>query len=107
MAELTATSKAELQKMGVLPGHANLLLQCARKHSDAQLAPKQPKASSAPRPAPTAVGFFVGRSVLYTRGNGATVRAKVGMANMISSSNRMAMMWSAFLCLGPNCELHR
>ena len=73
MAELTATSKAEVQKMGVLPGHANLLLQRARKPSDA----KQPKASSAPKPAPKAVGFFVGRSVLYTRGNGATVRAKV------------------------------
>ena len=77
MPELTATSKAVLQKMGVLPRHANLLLQRARKPSDAQPAPKQPKASSAPKPAPKAVGFFVGRSVLYTRGNGATVRAKV------------------------------
>ena len=45
MAELTATSKAELQKMGVLPGHANLLLQRARKPFDVQPAPKQPKAS--------------------------------------------------------------
>ena len=77
MAELTATSKAELQKMGVLPGHANLLLQRARKPCDAQLAPKQPKATSAPKPAPKAMRFFVGWSVLHTHGNGATVRAKV------------------------------
>ena len=63
--------------MGVLPGHANLLLRCAHKPSDVQPAPKPPKASSAPKLAPKAVGFFVGRSVLYTRGNGATVRAKV------------------------------
>ena len=78
MTGLTATSKAEPQKMGVLPGHASLLLQRARKPSDAQPTPKQLKAESAPKPAPKAVGFFVGRSVLYIRGNGATVRAKVG-----------------------------
>ena len=50
MAELTATSKTELQRMGVLPGHANLLLQRARKPSDAQRAPKQPKATRALAP---------------------------------------------------------
>ena len=77
MAELTATSKAELPKMGVLPGHPDMLLQHARKPCGAQPAPKQRKANSAPNPAPKAVGFFVGRSVLYTRDNGATVRAKV------------------------------
>ena len=77
MAQLTATSTAELQKMGVLPRHANLLLQRARKPFDVQPAPKQPKASSARKLAPKAAGFFVERSVLYTRGNGATVRAKV------------------------------
>ena len=54
-----------------------------------------------------------GRVCPTARGNGATVQAKVvkkknmGMANMISSSNRMAMVWSAFLCLGPNCKLHK
>ena len=58
--------------MGVLPGHANLLLQRARKPSDAQPVPKQPKAEPAPKPAPKAMGFFMGR-----RGNGATVQAKV------------------------------
>ena len=36
-----------------------------------------------------------------------TVRVKVVKIMGISSSNRMAMMWSALLCLGPNCELHR
>ena len=63
--------------MGVMLGHANLLLQRARKPFDVQPAPKQPKASSSPKPAPKAVGFFVERSALYTRGNRATVRAKV------------------------------
>ena len=53
------------------------VLQLARKPSDAQPAPKQPKASSAPKPAPKAVGFFVGRSVLYICGDGAMVRANV------------------------------
>ena len=65
--------------MGVLPGHVNLLLQRARKPSDTQPAPKLPKSThaSAPKRAPKPAGFFVGRSVLYTRGNGATVGAKV------------------------------
>ena len=38
--------------MGVLPGHANLLLQGAHKPSDAQPAPKQPKSTHAPAPKP-------------------------------------------------------
>ena len=60
MAELTATSKAELQKMGVLLGHANLLLQHALKPSDAQPAPKQPKSTRTPAPksAPKPAVFF-------------------------------------------------
>ena len=79
LAELTATSKSELQRLGLLAGHANLLLQRAHRPSDAQPAPKRPKASHAPapKPAPKPAGFFVGRSVLYTRGNGTTARAKV------------------------------
>ena len=77
MAQLTATSTAELQKMGVLPRHANLLLQAVRKPLDVRPAPKQPKASSAPKLAPKAAGFIVYRSALDTHGNGGTVRAKV------------------------------
>ena len=98
MAELTTTSKAELHKMGLLPGHANLLLQCARKPSDAWPAPKHPKSTRAPAPklAPKLAGFFVGRSVLYTSGNGATVGTKVvknhGNAIMIFNSKRRLIM---------------
>ena len=47
MAELAATSKSELQKVGVLAGHANSLLHRAHRPFDAQPAPKRSKASHA------------------------------------------------------------
>ena len=94
--------------MRVLPGQANLLLQHARKPSDVEPAPKQPKSTCAPGPKPASkpARFFLGRSVLYTHDNRATVGAKVvknyGNGKYdIQIPTGWQLLGPPFLCLGP------
>ena len=98
--------------MGVLPRHANLLLQGAHKPSRAEPAPKQPKSTGAPAPKPTRSPLvFLWRGLfcfLVATGLQLGPRwAKIMGMTMIFTSNIMAIAWSTFLCQEPICRLLR